>query len=359
KYELAQPRLSILPSGRLGRAADLDAPRRAILRTLNRGQLSVAAERLAKSYVERPAAEPAEADQLDAAVKDEFGFTLTQLIHLLVELMNIANDKLSQICVLQRAAVEAEITRRLDWGAEDAARGLRLFTLGPREKFLEPAGYARFEVYPWRYGRRLSYLRRPVIELPTGELLWGRRHVYAAVEYLIATLLDGRMFPQSKRLREYFGAQTEARGAEFEKSVANIAGRKGWLVRTGVKKIPTSTGTLRVPGDIDVLAVDERRRRIYVIECKNLAAARTPAEMQHEIEQLLLGNAKTRPAVTKHVERVGFVKENLNAVVAWLGLDQGKRWTLADAIVVDAPAFSPHLRQLATRILTAKEFEAH
>lgn len=84
------------------------------------------------------------------------------------------------------------------------------------------------------------------------------------------------------------------RGKRFNKTVAEtFAQSKNLIVRTGVKKF----GSLRLSdddgdlGDIDVLIVDRKRKLVSLVECKDLAQARTPFEMASEITNLFLGSS--------------------------------------------------------------------
>jgi hypothetical protein len=69
------------------------------------------------------------------------------------------------------------------WDQQQMELALDLFLYRPRENLLKPGGgYRGEDVYPWRYGRRLSYLRRPFLveESDVTWLIWGHRHVKEA-----------------------------------------------------------------------------------------------------------------------------------------------------------------------------------
>jgi hypothetical protein len=73
-------------------------------------------------------------------------------------------------------------------------------------------------------------------------------------------------------------------GEAFNDEVADcIAENPAFVVYRRVKKIGTGKAAIQPPGDIDVLVIDAARTRIYVLECKNLAYARTPFELAAEL----------------------------------------------------------------------------
>jgi hypothetical protein len=117
------------------------------------------------------------------------------------------------------------------------------------------------------------------------------------------------------------------------------------IVRTGVKKI----GSLKIRdedgdlGDIDVLVVDRKRKRLLLVECKDLAQARTPYEMGSEIINLFRGSRDKKPIVLLHQRRIEWVREHLNELLHWLDIKMTKGWKVQSLIVVDRELFTPYL----------------
>ena len=94
-------------------------------------------------------------------------------------------------------------------------------------------------------------------------------------------------------------------------------------MRKRVSKVPGAT-VLNNVGDLDVLVADPRRRRLEVIECKDLSNARTPHERKLEIEDLLGSERVENPIVVRHQEtpKVGEGKPAICAHLAWTGTCQ-------------------------------------
>ncbi|MFC1956277.1 hypothetical protein ACFLWZ_07175 [Chloroflexota bacterium] len=98
----------------------------------------------------------------------------------------------------------------------------------------------------------------------------------------------------------------EESGEAFNDAVADLfEGMSGIKIARRFKKI----GRRRIQGpdgdlgDIVVLVIDTFRQVIHVIECKDLAVARTPYEFKRELDEMFLGTKTKRSIVTKHNQR--------------------------------------------------------
>jgi hypothetical protein len=108
-------------------------------------------------------------------------------------------------------------------------------------------------------------------------------------------------------------------------------------------------------GDVDVLVGDPRRKRILVIECKDLSAARTPYEMAKEFVELFVGGHGQKSIVDKHLARAMWVKSNTDAVAEFLKLDVHLRWKIVPLIVVDQPLIASYIRESPIQVLSFGE----
>jgi len=220
-----------------------------------------------------------------------------------------------------------------------------------------PAPYKQAEVYPWRFNRQLSYLRRPFVwreRNGTVEVLWGNRHLYRSMFYLNDLCFSGRLPAQARtpEMQRLMGEFLHQRGEEFNDQVADFLTQHagaGVIVERRVKAIGELRKRKGPPGDIDVLVIDPGKRRVRVIECKDFTAAHMPHQIANELENLFLGKGGKESKVER---RAAWVHEHLDAVLGWYKVKRTGRWDVELLIVVSQELFTPYLRRSPIRILS-------
>jgi hypothetical protein len=132
----------------------------------------------------------------------------------------------------------------------------------------------------------------------------------------------------------------DKRGARFNDKVFDLFEQKSNLiVKKNIKKIGKKhirdSNKLDL-GDIDVLVIDPKKRLVEVVECKDLALARTPNEMRTELENLFEGG-RHRSIVERHHRRTEWVRVHLKEILLWLEIrsEPPKKWKVRPLIVVD------------------------
>lgn len=240
-------------------------------------------------------------------------------------------------------------------------------SLKHRANFLKPdLPHQPADVYPWRFNRSLSYLRRPFLWREQNgevEVLWGLRHLHTASQYLIHICTNGRLKAQSPEMKKIIGELRNKQGEEFNDEVADLLEQNSELTihrrvkKIGKLKIQGANGIL---GDIDILVADPKSLSIKVIECKNFNFSRAPHEMKNELEELFVGKVKNngkreKTAVEHHQERVDWVHNHLHEVLAWLGLDSSIEWKVEPLIVTDYELVTPHLRSSPMPVVSLLE----
>lgn len=358
-FEIARVDVDMLGAGRLGfrpdqyRAAMQDYRMR-----FAAAQATQAADRFRRHWHQPAPANDEWRQEVEAATQAEFGFPLSKL----VELLFFAIEKGLQNPPIVRMRYEdavAAFATNDRWDRQQVEAALKIFLYRPRANYLKPGnGYRGEDVYPWRYGRRLSYLRRPFLveELNGTWLVWGHRHMKEAHLYLLQTCFGGRMQATSDAMKALVSRHANREGEAFNDEVADrLAEKPALVVHRRLKKIGTGKASVQPPGDIDVLVIDEERGRIYVLECKNLAFARTPFELAAELRTLTETTPQHRSMIEKHQRRVKWLKANLDVVLAWAELDPAKQWEVHSAVFVDQHAMSPKLQDVGEPVFSLDE----
>ncbi len=366
-YRIGDLRALVFPSGRIVfasinqfRASDAFGPVHAA------GEIDRAKVGLPQHYTHgRPTALNQEWDE---ASLEEFGFTFTDIAQFLSTLTQIESPGDSAVTCIRRSVLEEELGASLGWPLRRIQAAIALFSLGPREQFwrVEPP-YKKEDVYPWRFSRQLSYVRRPLV-IRQGrdgqELLWGYRHVYVAFENLRYLCLSGRLQATHPGMKRFLSQRQQLLGEWFNDEVARtLAAQPGLVVRARVDKVGDirPMGPQGQLGDIDVLTVDPASRHVWAIECKHLSTARTPYELRSEFQNMLSG-APGRPSIVeKHGRRTEWLKQNLSTVLTWLGLQPDPRdtWRVEPLIVLEREMLSAHLQDSPIPIIALHQLRDH
>ena len=360
KFGLADTQLTVLESGRLGSSAsEYEAASEDFGKRAYEEQILRSSDAFASMFQSPTDPDPdplIPLSEVEAATREEFGISTTQISEFLQALVEIGSEQEGPSKVLLETEARKRVAAELAWSEVELDAAFSLLSLGPRANFLEPpVGFARRDLYPWAFNRRLSHLSRPLLlrEESNGarKVVWGTRALIRTQEYLFQQLISGRFMGQSDRMRSLQGRMTNRSGEHFNNRVAEAYEATDDLVlRRRVKSI-LGQRIERQPGqslgDIDVLVADPSERELLLVETKDFSTARTPAEFGNEEKKL-------RETLKTHGERSAWIRAHLQDVLRWLSIDEDavKQWKVKQLVVVSGEAFTPGLRELAVPVIT-------
>ncbi len=353
-FQIEDIRWSILESGRLGRdARRYIATRQQYLDSHSLGQVHRAREGFGGHWVKRDRQSDELQDRINAAMVAEVGVGFTDIMDVLgvAITMGLENGDAVSRCLAERFI--QRVRDELRFTEEKVRKVLGLLTLEPRDDYLNPSGFRREATYPWRLDRPLSYVRRPFVVRKTDQgqdLLWGFRHADQVGRYLIDAWLYGRIKAQSQEMKKLVSQLHNERGKEFNDKVADaLEEHPGLIVKRRVAKI----GKVELPGDIDVLVAIPEKRRLRVIECKDLEPARMPHEIGAELLKIFKGRKKS--AIEKHLGRLEWVQAHPEEVLEFLGCNDGGTWKAEALFVTDTELLTPFLEDSPVRFVPIAE----
>ncbi len=199
---------------------------------------------------------------------------------------------------------------------------LHLLILNKRESISKaPNGFKQDDIYPWKYNRALSYLRKPVLEIQQqhGEVYyhWSFRHIYSSWQNLKYLTFTGKLkAKEGGLLDKYLSKVNDEKGKLFRNQMAL------WLTENTSLKIVAHevkinpTGHLKAEkdfGDVDILAINDEQKIIFSIECKNTTGARVIHEMKTELESYF-GRGDKSKKIQKHVGRDKWLAQNVKSL---------------------------------------------
>ena len=222
---------------------------------------------------------------------------------------------------------KSEVVRRLrDAGARDAERAFASFTLAPRDHWNEsqPVNAKARDWYPWRFNRRLSIMRRPLVQLSRKDdpvvlvvpsILSGTLNYVgqAAFGDLPVDLFD------SAEMRACVGRAANRIGHEFACRVAKRLGELKWETAREVSL--TRFGGDDSLGDVDVLGWQPVTGLVYAIECKSLRFDRTIGEVGERLAEYSAGSREEkRTPLQKHLDRMSCLEDNRERIAEFTAI---------------------------------------
>ena len=210
-----------------------------------------------------------------------------------------------------------EVLRRLrESGSGDPERVFEVFALKPRARWDErnPANAKERDWYPWRYNRRLSILRRPLVQLSTEDdpvVLLMPSILAGTLDYLQQASfgrLPEELFDSSEMI-SCIGRAADRNGHDFNRKVAGRLDELEWKTKQEVS-LTQLRGEAEL-GDIDVLAWRSDRGLVYSIECKSLRFDRTCGEIGERLAEYTTGVVDgERTPLQKHLDRISYLESN-------------------------------------------------
>jgi len=108
-------------------------------------------------------------------------------------------------------------------------------------------------------------------------------------------------------------------------------------------------------GDIDVLVIDEDNHKAFVIECKDLAMARTPYELKGELDSIFRGTSGEKSTIEKHQLRTKWVQDNLTSILGELGIALNGKWEIEPLLIVDEAMYSSHIYKSPIKVISYRQ----
>lgn len=267
---------------------------------------------------------------LDKAFFDDFNISFSRICDLIEALAVIGFEGSTSYAKSSLANLRVrvnEIITPFDQNEFDA--GVDFLTLRKRKNVEDiPLGFDGIDISPWRFNRRLSILRKPVIiiessaEPGSSQLYWGPRQILQTRMYIGEQCMSGRLrVPEGGRVIKALGKLAQVKGEALVQRVMKSVKRDSIEVYTevwiGPKEFFYDKDDL---GDVDVLIIDKEANVIHSLECKSIEPSRNIKEMVEEVSKLM-GSDSEKGLIQKHVDRHVWLENNKSLLSKKYGID--------------------------------------
>lgn len=298
-------------------------------------------------------------EELNIAFLDEYKFSFDDFCNCIFGMLSYGDEISDEVKkVNKNTLVSWLVENGTDLNGEIIEKVLRYISLTKRKNYLKPESpYRPEDVYPWRFNRELSFTRRPVV-IREHEVIWGNRQLFHMLKFTIDLIYEGKLKTRGNKLTKLIGKISNKRGDDFNNDVFNkIKATTGFIVDKNIKKInhkhiaDEKGNTL---GDIDVLYIIPKRKRIVLAEVKDFSYSKSPYEMDCEYKKMFVDIDDRKSFATKHKKRAEWMSQHLEDVKKQFGL-AGNGWTVKSIFIVSEPIISNAFYDVGETIITYKE----
>lgn len=293
-FKIADVEVSYLESGRLGTSKDFSSE---IIQPFYESKFSEDVESSKDSFINKFRKEGKEKNtdyqqtDLDDPFQGEFGLHIDDLFLVTQAAIQIAfENRQSYYLGLIDDFVQA-VLQRAKISEENIKKCISKFSLINRGKVenVKEFGFKNPDFYPWRYNRALSLLNKPFVIVQIAgkdNIGFSARSVYDSSGHILHSFFSGRYNAKSDGMKSFMSRINADKGKDFNnRAFVYLDNLKVFsFVKPSIKIGPS--GPLinsEDLGDIDILLVDDSKKKILAIECKNTNTSRTPYEIHLEL----------------------------------------------------------------------------
>lgn len=261
------------------------------------------------------------------AWQEQFGASIEAVRALVSMLDDLGIARHQAIYRIKRSELLAEALSRQPLAA-DATALIDALLFKPRPSWrTPPEGFEPRDIFPWRFRRRLSILRRPLIQvddLADPTILIAPGAVEDAFRYMLGCYHRGdfNRYQLSPKMKRWAGRSSDRRGHQFAAEVAGRMQELGWQTRAEVRITALLGQRFSVDyGDVDVLAWNPETGRVLIMECKDVQFRKTDGEIAEQLADFRGVEVDgKRDLLLKHLDRLAIARAHSDLLAKSLDL---------------------------------------
>lgn len=326
-FNIADVNISILKSGRIGNSKDFrDKNIEPFYNEKFKEDVSDYSNAFINEHFNLPKTDEKsdyniEKDDFELAFEDEFEIDYNNFNDVIFESTIIAFEENSSVVSKNKKDFISVLSKKLNIEFAEVEKIINTFSIVVNDNNqINYFDAENNENYPWRFNRKLSLLQKPfVIRKNEKEerIYYGSRELYDSFMNLFTIIFSGRFNSKKSKMNSFLSSINQKKGEEFNNELFDLI--KSNLdclliekeITIGPKKSDILFNSLDL-GDFDILLVDTDLKKIICIESKNTNFARTPYEMNREINNFIKKSDKGW--IQKVEKREKWFNENKNSI---------------------------------------------
>jgi len=359
-YNMAQNTLTLLKSNRIGYKKDFFDRVNNVLKDAKIGRMSPLFIDKREQILEQSNVNKKEIIGFENAFYEEFNFTYKEFQNVIDALLYIAETKDNTLnCIFETNIEEVQKNINNNVNIKSIESIISYLSQKERDDYLTPPEpYKRFDVYPWRNNRELSLNRKPLIQY-NNKIIYGYRTLMNSVYFLLEIINNGSLKSRSSKMKKYISDVLREKGDYFNELVFNyLSNFSDLIVDKKVSKInrkKLSDDYNQSLGDIDVLLISMKKKKIMICETKNFELARNMYELHFEYLDMFNPDNK-KSFYNKHMKRVEWCKNNIDDIITHYQLPNLK-WKIDHCFIVNEPLISNKAMKANVQVYTLEEIE--
>lgn len=298
-------------------------------------------------------------NDIDIVFEKEFGYTLKQLVDFVEGLNEYSKTQKGDTVFVAKInqIIEYINTNYSELDKDTILLIIESVSLKRRDKYLPaPKPFRNEDVYPWRFNRELSFVRRPIL-IRDDEMIWGNRQLSHMILFVLDQIDNGKLKTKSNEMKSLIGEISDVRGAEFNELVfRKLKSFNTFDVYSNVSKVNRNkiAENKNPLGDIDVLIIDRQYHKIIAGEVKGFNISKNPYEMYLEYKKMFESTKKKRCFYDKHSCRVDWCSNHVEDFKIQYNLEDVE-WEVVGLFILDQPLISTEIYHKDIKMLTEKE----
>lgn len=361
-YNMAENTLTLLNSNRMGYNRDFLNRVNKVLKFAKTEKMSPIVKNKREHIFKYTDIVKKEVSGFEDSFFEEFCFTFSDFTEVTVSLLEMAGNQdstLNSVFGFTRDEIKKYINNRISNEAIDKV--IDYLSQVERDDYLLPsAPYKKEDVYPWRNNRALSLNRKPLIQY-SDKIIYGYRTLINSVHFLFEIINNGTFKSHSPKMKKYMSEISRERGDYFNELVFNYLSSYEYLIvdkkvnKINKKRIVDSNN--QTLGDIDIIFISKRKKKIMICETKNFELSRNMYELYFEYKDMF-DPKNEKSFYNKHMKRVDWCRKNIDEIKKYYKLPNTK-WKIDYCFIVNEPLVSNKAMKANVKTCTIEELEKY